>query len=93
MAKRGKYNVNIIFKKEMAFVNTRLNNYTFAVYVLETLFIIILHLTLFFVNIRLRLHSLMGTLVPAFSYALLFNLSAALTVQATGPRFSYKWAS
>lgn len=84
--------MSILFSKEMAFVNTELNNYTFAVYVLETLFIIILHLTLFFVNIRLRLHSLMGTLVN-LSYARLFNLSAALTVQATGPRFSYKWAS
>lgn len=82
----------ILFSKEMAFVNTELNNYTFAVYVLETLFIITLHLILFFVNIRLRLHSLMGTLVN-LSYALLFNLSAALTVQATGPHFSYKWAS
>ena len=68
----------------MPFVNTEFNNYAFAVFFLEILFIIILLLILFFVNIRL--HSLMETLVN-LSYTLLFNLSAALTVHATGPHF------
>ena len=59
--------MSILFSKEMASVNTELNNYTFAVYVLEILIIIILHLILFFVNIRLR--SLMGTFSQPFLHS------------------------
>ena len=74
----------------MAFVNTELNNYTFAVFFLEILFIIILLLILFFVNIRL--HSLMETLVNLSYNSALQSFCCFNSACNRAPHF-YKWAS